>query len=359
MADGYERADGSRVPQGEGGAAHADSLLTELRQAVASPLIHVTAMPFSAPTIPSLLASGLAADLAAQQAAGLAMVQQVLGMDPSTAVVRPPGGALDDAAVSALAALGASTILGDADTVERPPQPNEFAPPPTAALAVGGQTVDLVLPDAGTQALLSQAGFLADPVRAAQATLGELATIWQEAPVPSSPRGVSVLLPAGASRAVLGRVPRTAGIRPVPATRRRRRSGRADPSARGAQRDRLASDGSLLARVRREHQARPARSAGAPIHARGAHAPARPARSRPALRGVRRVPRQRDRGAGVDRSREPGHPRRLLASRPRHEPGVHVPVRHRVDPAADGRPRRAPDPILPAATVEPVPVPRG
>ena len=31
MADGYERADGSRVPQGEGGAAHADTLLTELR----------------------------------------------------------------------------------------------------------------------------------------------------------------------------------------------------------------------------------------------------------------------------------------------------------------------------------------
>jgi hypothetical protein len=221
MADGYERADGSRVPAGEGGAAHADSLLTELRQTVASPSIHVTAMPFSAPTIPSLLASGLAADLAAQQAAGLAMVQQVLGMDPSPTVIRPPEGALDDAAVSALAALGASTILGDADTVERPPQPNEFAPPPTAALAVGGQTVDLVLPDAGTQALLSQAGFLTDPVRAAQATLGELATIWQEAPVPSSPRGVSVLLPAGAPArfwgAFLGRLASVPFLRPVAA----------------------------------------------------------------------------------------------------------------------------------------------
>jgi hypothetical protein len=221
MADGYERADGIRVPQGEGGAAHADSLLTELRQAAASPLIHVTAMPFSAPTIPSLLASGLAADLAAQQAAGFAMVQQVLGMDPSTAVVRPPEGALDDAAVSALAALGASTILGDADTVERPPQPNEFAPPPTATLAVGGQAVGLVLPDAGTQALLSQAGFLSDPVRAAQATLGELATIWQEAPVPSSPRGVNVLLAAGAPArfwgAFLGRLASAPFLRPVAA----------------------------------------------------------------------------------------------------------------------------------------------
>jgi uncharacterized protein DUF6049 len=221
MADGYERSDGSRVPAGEGGAAHAASLLTELRQTVVSPSIQVTAMPFSAPTIPSLLASGLTADLAAQQAAGLAMVQQVLGMVPSPAVVRPPEGALDDSAVSALAALGASTILGDADTVERPPQPNEFAPPPTAALAVGGQTVDLVLPDAGTQALLARAGFLTDAVRAAQATLGELATIWQEAPVPSSPRGISVLLPAGAPArfwgAVLGRLASAPFLRPVAA----------------------------------------------------------------------------------------------------------------------------------------------
>jgi hypothetical protein len=221
MADGYERADGSRVPAGEDGAAHADALLRELRQAVASPLIHVTAMPFSAPTIPSLLASGLTADLAAQQAAGLAMVQQVLGMDPSPAVVRPPEGALDDPAVAALAALGASTILGDADTVARPPQPNEFAPPPTASLAVGGQTVVVVLPDADTQALLSQAGFLADPVRAAQATLGELATIWQEAPVPSSPRGVSVLLPAGAPArfwgAFLGRLASAPFLGPIAA----------------------------------------------------------------------------------------------------------------------------------------------
>ena len=37
---------------------------------VSSALIHVTAMPFSAPTIPSLLASGLSTDLATQQAAG-------------------------------------------------------------------------------------------------------------------------------------------------------------------------------------------------------------------------------------------------------------------------------------------------
>jgi hypothetical protein len=221
MADGYERDDGSRVPEGEGGAAHAASLLAELRQAASSPLIHVTAMPFSAPTIPSLLASGLSTDLANQQAAGLEMVQEILDIDPSTTVNRPPEGALDDVAASTLAALGVSTILGNADTVERPLQPNEFAPPPTATLAVGGQTVDLVLPDAGTQALLAQTGFLSDPVRGAQVTLGELATIWQEQPVPSAPRGVSLLLPAGAPArfwgAFLGRLVSAPFLRPVAA----------------------------------------------------------------------------------------------------------------------------------------------
>jgi hypothetical protein len=222
MADGYERADGTTVAKGTGGAAHATFVLAELRQVVSSALVHVTAMPFSAPTIPSLLASGLSADLAAQQAAGREMVQTVLGNDPETIVARPPEGALDDAAVAALAALGATTILGDADTVERPPQPNEFAPPPTASLAVGGQTVDLVLPDAGTQALLARPGFLDDAVRAAQAMIGEIATIWQEQPVPSEPRGISIQLPAGLPArfwgAFLGRLASAPFVRPVAAT---------------------------------------------------------------------------------------------------------------------------------------------
>jgi len=118
-------------------------------------------------------------------------------VEPTSSVARPTAGALDDAAVNALAALGSTTILGDADTVARPPQPNEFTPPPTAALAVGAGTQNLVLPDAGTQALLGRFGFLDDPVRAAQAALGELATIWREQPVPSTARGVGISLPSG------------------------------------------------------------------------------------------------------------------------------------------------------------------
>jgi hypothetical protein len=87
---------------------------------------------------------------------------------------------------------------------------------------VGGQTVDLVLPDPGTQALLAQPGFLEDAVRAAQASIGELATIWREQPVPSQPRGISVSLPAGLPArfwgAFLGRLASAPFLRPVAAT---------------------------------------------------------------------------------------------------------------------------------------------
>jgi hypothetical protein len=113
-------------------------------------------------------------------------------------VTRPPGLALDQASVDALYERGTTTVLGAADSVPRPPQPSGFAPPPAATLSTstGGQ-VAIVLPDPGTQALLADPALVDDPVRAAQAVLGELATIWREQPVPTPPevRGLALDLP--------------------------------------------------------------------------------------------------------------------------------------------------------------------
>jgi hypothetical protein len=219
MADGYRRIDGTDVAKGTDGAADAARILAELRTIVVSPGMRLTAEPFAGASIPSLLASGLSSDLAGQMAAGRATVHDVLGVEPESTVIRPPVAALDAAALTALAALGVTTILGDADTVARPPQPNEFAPPPTVTLAAGSQTIAGVLPDPGTQAILAQPGFIDDPVRAAQATLGELATIWREQPVPSQPRGVAILLTARAPArfwgAILGRLASAPFVRPV------------------------------------------------------------------------------------------------------------------------------------------------
>jgi uncharacterized protein DUF6049 len=221
MADGYERVDGSRVAAGEGGAADADALLASLRAVIGSSQIQLSATPFAGPSIPALLASGLGHDLETQWAFGRATVEGLLEAEPSARVVSPPGDALDDEAVARLVADGVGVILGDAGMVERPVQPNQFAPPPTASLAAGDASVALVVPDPGTQALLADEALLADPVRAAQATLGELAVIWREAPVPAEARGVAIALPqdmpAGFWGPFVRRVADAPFLRPVPA----------------------------------------------------------------------------------------------------------------------------------------------
>ena len=112
----------------------------------------------------------------------------------------PAGVAFDQRSVEHLVLIrGATTILGAADSVVRPPQPNDYAPRPAATLTTSfGQEVELLLP-IPAQALLEDAVLLEDPVRAAQVVLGELATIWRERPVPERriERGLALDLATG------------------------------------------------------------------------------------------------------------------------------------------------------------------
>jgi hypothetical protein len=142
-------------------------------------------MPFAAPRLPALLSSPVRTHLEAQWRVGDEIFERILGERPDRTVARPPGLSFDQESVDVMVARGATTILGGADTVERPPQDNDFAPPPAATLptSTGGE-VTLLLPDPGATALLSDPGVEKDPVRAAQVLLGELATIWKEEPVP-------------------------------------------------------------------------------------------------------------------------------------------------------------------------------
>lgn len=205
MADGYTRLDGSSVPAGKDGAAEAAAVLASLRAIAQAPGVQISAMPFSAPAIPSLLSNGLSSDLARQRIAGDALVRSVLGIAAAPEVTRPPFGALDDASVGALVQAQGTTILADAATVDRPLQPNGFAPLPTASLTTpSGNTAQLVLPDPDTEALLQDPTLLSDPVRAAQAVFAEMATIWRESPVPGDQpdgtptvRGIALALPTG------------------------------------------------------------------------------------------------------------------------------------------------------------------
>lgn len=204
MADGYERADGEIVAADESPATDAAALLASLREIAADPDVGILATPFAAPLLPSLVSGGLAPDLERQRAAGDATIEARLGVTPESSTARPPGGALDGASLSWLTDVGATTVLANADTADRLPQPNSFALPPVVSTVTdAGTAVDLVLPDPGVQSLLGDPELLGDPVRAAQAVLGELATIWREQPVPGPQpdgsetiRGVAVAMPA-------------------------------------------------------------------------------------------------------------------------------------------------------------------
>ncbi len=206
-ADGYERSDGQVVPETDVVPRFSAEALDRLRAIVTSPRVRVHAMPFAAPRLPALLSSGLRTHLEDHWRLGDEAFERILEERPDPTVARPPGLHFDQDSVDVLSARGVSTILGAADSVDRPPQPNDFAPPPAAALSTtSGVNVNLVLPDPGTQALLSDPKLLADPVLAAQAVLGELATIWREQPVPEGDarRGLALDLPPDLPAAIWG-----------------------------------------------------------------------------------------------------------------------------------------------------------
>ncbi|MGE5227688.1 MAG: hypothetical protein ACM3OO_12510 [Planctomycetaceae bacterium] len=227
MADGFTQADGTQVSAGDPAARTASGFATALTGALSAADVQAVATPYAGPLMPSLLASGLGGDLSRQQEEGAALLAQATGTSPSTQVARPPRGTIDGATLGWLAGRGVSTVLANADTVERPPQPNDFAPPPTAVVhAPNGSPLDLVLPDPSTEALLQREDLLSDPIRAAQAALCELAMIWREEPVPppqpdgsETIRGLAVdlptTLPAAVWQPLLDRLAAAPFLRPL------------------------------------------------------------------------------------------------------------------------------------------------
>jgi hypothetical protein len=197
-ADGYERPDGTTVAIDDPAPLAAAATLDRLREIAASPLARLHAMPFAAPRLPALLSAGLDTHLDAQWRVGDETFERILGERPDPTVARPPGLAFDQASVDAMEARGVTTLLGGADTVDRPPQDNDFAPPPAATLpTTSGGEVTLLLPDPGATSLLDDPDVREDPILAAHVLLGELATIWKEQPVPQPDveRGLAIDLP--------------------------------------------------------------------------------------------------------------------------------------------------------------------
>jgi hypothetical protein len=183
-----------RVPAGTGAAAVAASLLDQIRKVASAPTVELSALPFSDPSIPSLLAAGLDRDLPTQLQRGRDEVARITGVTPDSEVVRPPRSELDQASLFALWQQGFGVFLVDPTLVRRPAQEKEFAQPAKASLAVSPtETVTAIVPDEGVQNLLASDTVVADPRLATQQVIGELAQVWLERP--GVERALAISLP--------------------------------------------------------------------------------------------------------------------------------------------------------------------
>jgi hypothetical protein len=144
MADGYRLHDGAAVEAGTGGAVDAAALLSTLRSAVSAPGVRVVGLPFAAPELPTMLRSGLAEDLRAQEAFGAERLLRTLGEDGATPVAAVARDALDATSITHLASGGATTVLASEDAVARPEPADFLSPAPAAQVTIAGRTVSLV-----------------------------------------------------------------------------------------------------------------------------------------------------------------------------------------------------------------------
>ena len=150
-------------------------------------------LPFAAPSLPALAASGLSPDLTTQLERGRQTVATALGRTPNPAILRPPGSAVDQASLDQLPGQGVTLLLLDDWAAPPPPQPLGFVAPPTTSLPAGGGEIGALVSDADVQALFGWELMTEDPVLGAQAILGELAQIWLEQP--GVERGIAVTFP--------------------------------------------------------------------------------------------------------------------------------------------------------------------
>lgn len=212
MAAGYARSDGTSVAAEEGGAATAELFLSQLADVATSAGVQTVSTPFSGPSLPAMLAGGLDSELTRQVQIGDAIMRDSFDVTPTPSISRPPDGLLSLETISWLAGRGTDIVLADADAVVRPAQEGGYAPPASATVSTPAGTSTLILPDPGVQSLLSRPELLADPVRGAQAILGEIAVIWKERPVPTPPEvrglalGLDSSLPPGIWEPLMTRI---------------------------------------------------------------------------------------------------------------------------------------------------------
>jgi hypothetical protein len=237
MRDGYrvlDRGSMRSVRAGEGGSAAASAALERLHTIANAPNVELSALPFSEPLLPSVSSGRLSSDLGVQLQAGRQLVVDALGASSSTTVLRPPRSAVDGASLDRLPASGVSTLLLDPAVVPRREDAQGFAPPPVVSIAAQNATLSAVVADPAVQAMLSSGLEQEQPVLAAQAMLGELASIWLQRP--GEPHGLAMILGDDVAPPGSFYVPFVRGVSTAPWLSKRTASAlAADPDAVGTE----------------------------------------------------------------------------------------------------------------------------
>lgn len=196
MADGYriEEESGVReVPAGQAGATAAAGMLERLRALAGRLGTEFVALPYASPSIPALVHAGLGPDLRTHIERGKALVREVLGVEPSATIFRPPGSALSPSALDLLGLmLGedglTETLLVDPEVLA-PPAASILSPPAVAAFRTASGPTPTIAPDPILEERTESVP--EDPALAAMWTIGELAALYLEQP--SLDRGAAIV----------------------------------------------------------------------------------------------------------------------------------------------------------------------
>jgi hypothetical protein len=151
---GYKVTTPSGTTTAGRGAAAAKTYLQALRGAVAKPDAGVLALPYGDPDVVAAVRANLSSAIGLAAVNGRNLLEQILGVTPTTNYAWPPGGFADERTVSALTAIGESPlILSDA-----------ALPPVLTPSATPNALTSLTTTNGPTPTLLTDSGLTDDVI---------------------------------------------------------------------------------------------------------------------------------------------------------------------------------------------------
>lgn len=196
MADGFRRANGSRVGPDAPTARRAARLVREVRALTDDPAAEQIALTYGPADLVALTRGGLEGEAIRSLTEANRALESLTGARPAPGVLWSPQG-LDDDTLAAMLAAGADTVVLSDDRVDSlGPPDGPLTPSPVRLLrAEAGTTVKVLVPDPWLEDRLEAGSGEDGPVVAAQRLVGEVATVRFERPYSPQRRGLLVAPP--------------------------------------------------------------------------------------------------------------------------------------------------------------------